>query len=199
MSARADGMPKRLTFVLGGARSGKSTLALRLAEQTMSRVLFAATAEAYDADMATRIARHRAERPSEWGTLEEPRALAQALTLALGRTDDAGVYGAVVIDCLTLWVSNLLLQHEDDPDAEALIVARARELLAAYASHEATWIVVSNEVGLGVVPPTPLGRRYRDALGRVNQLFAAAADEAYLLVAGLAVDLKVVGARAPTA
>lgn len=189
-------MSRRLTFVLGGARSGKSTLALQLAERTMSRVLFAATAEAHDADMATRIARHRAERPGEWETLEEPRALAPALTLALGRVDDAGAYGTVVIDCLTLWVSNLLLQHEDDPEAEARIVERARDLLAAYAAHEASWIVVSNEVGFGVVPPTPLGRRYRDALGRVNQLFAAAADEAYLLVAGLALDLKAAGARA---
>jgi adenosylcobinamide kinase/adenosylcobinamide-phosphate guanylyltransferase len=181
---------RRLTFVLGGARAGKSALALRLAERAMGGVLFVATAEPYDDDMVTRIARHRAERPAAWGTLEEPRALVPALAAL-----DLDRYPVVVIDCLTLWVSNLLLAHEDDPEVEAMIVARARELLATHAAHEATWIVVSNEVGLGVVPPSPLGRRYRDALGRVNQLFAAAADEAYLVVAGLALDLKAVGAR----
>lgn len=181
---------RRLTFVLGGARAGKSALALRLAERAMGGVLFVATAEPYDDDMVTRIARHRAERPAAWSTLEEPRALVPALAAL-----DLDRYPVVVIDCLTLWVSNLLLAHEDDPEVEAMIVARARELLATHAAHEATWIVVSNEVGLGVVPPSPLGRRYRDALGRVNQLFAAAADEAYLVVAGLALDLKAVGAR----
>jgi adenosylcobinamide kinase/adenosylcobinamide-phosphate guanylyltransferase len=181
---------RRLTFVLGGARAGKSALALRLAERATGGVLFVATAEPYDEDMVTRIARHRAERPAAWGTLEEPRALVPALAAL-----DLDRYPVVVIDCLTLWVSNLLLAHEDDPEVEVMIVARARELLATHAAHDAAWIVVSNEVGLGVVPPSPLGRRYRDALGRVNQLFAAAADEAYLVVAGLALDLKAVGAR----
>ena len=195
---------RRLTFILGGARSGKSALALRLAAQHKEeRVLFVATAEAYDRDMTARIERHRAERPTAWSTLEEPLDLTAALSTAVARVSDDGARGAghgvVVIDCVTLWVSNLLLRHEDDPGAEALIVERARELLALYKAQRASWIVVSNEAGLGIVPPTALGRRYRDALGRVNQLFAAAADEALLLVAGLVLDLKAAGARPPDA
>lgn len=178
-------MSGRLILILGGARSGKSTLAERLAEgEGGDAVLFVATAQAWDDDMRQRIARHRADRPAAWRTLEEPLALAEALRGA------AGSAPVVVIDCLTLWVSNLLLRHEEDPEAERRIVEEAQALLAVHREQEATWIVVSNEVGLGVVPPTSLGRRYRDALGRVNQLVAAAADDACLLVAGLAMPLK---------
>jgi len=180
----AEPRTKRLLFILGGARSGKSATALRLARGAGERVLFAATAEAHDTDMAARIAAHKGERPAAWSTLEEP----VELPAALRRT--APGHDAVVVDCLTLWVSNLLLRGEDDPGVERTIVERARDLLRVYDEGRATWIVVSNEVGLGVVPPSDLGRRYRDALGRVNQLVAAHADGAYLLVAGLVLDLK---------
>jgi adenosyl cobinamide kinase/adenosyl cobinamide phosphate guanylyltransferase len=164
-----------LTLILGGARSGKSTRALSLGA---GRVLFVATAEALDDEMSTRIAAHRAERPPEWDTLEEPRNIGGAIRT---RGDQ---YDTVIIDCLTLWVGNLI-EHGGTP---AEWVA---PVLAAYRAGRANWVVISNEVGLGIVPDTPLGRRYRDALGVVNQLVAAAADHVMLLVAGLTVDLKV--------
>jgi adenosyl cobinamide kinase/adenosyl cobinamide phosphate guanylyltransferase len=163
-----------LTLILGGARSGKSTRALSLAT---GRVLFVATAEALDDEMALRISRHRSERPTEWDTLEEPRDIASALR-ARGDT-----YDTVIIDCLTLWVGNLI----EGGGAPSEWVA---PLIAAYRAGRADWVVISNEVGLGIVPDTPLGRRYRDALGVVNQLVAAEADRVTLLVAGLAMDLK---------
>lgn len=182
----APGAGRRLTLVTGGARSGKSTLALSLAAPH-ERVLFAATAEPRDGDMAARIAAHRSERPAAWGTLEAPVALAAAL-----RAGAAG-YDLVVVDCLTLWVSNLML-GADAPDDRAVLAA-ADDLLAAYAEGAASWVVVTNEVGLGVVPASELGRRYRDLLGRVNQRVAAAADAVHLVVAGLALDLKALAAR----
>lgn len=175
-------VPKELILLLGGARSGKSRLALRLAAQR-GGVLFVATAEARDDEMRTRIAAHRMERPATWTTLEEPLDLAAALAhLAPSVT-------TVVLDCLTLWVSNRLLL-QDNPAADATILAEAERLLDRYASGTATWIVVSNEVGLGLVPDTELGRRYRDILGEVNQRFAQRAERVLLMVAGLPVDLK---------
>jgi adenosyl cobinamide kinase/adenosyl cobinamide phosphate guanylyltransferase len=162
-----------LTLILGGARSGKSTRALALAK---GRVLFVATAEALDDEMASRIAVHRAERPADWDTLEEPREIARALR---ARGDG---YDTVIIDCVTLWVANMMDAGAPKPWVDALI--------EAYEHSRAHWIVISNEVGLGIVPETPLGRRYRDALGVVNQLIAEAADRVTLLVAGLALDLK---------
>ncbi|MCE2457125.1 MAG: bifunctional adenosylcobinamide kinase/adenosylcobinamide-phosphate guanylyltransferase [Dehalococcoidia bacterium] len=180
-------MSKQLTLILGGARSGKSNLAERLAGQYES-VLFVATAEPLDEDMERRIARHKISRPHHWMTLEEPVDLASSLLA----TDDQ--HDICLVDCLTVWVSNLLLRIEDRVDAEDAIVNAAERLLDAYDISTASWIVVSNEVGLGVVPPTPLGRRYRDALGRVNQLVAARADKVYFMVAGLALELKSAGA-----
>ena len=179
-------MGRELVLILGGARSGKSDLAQRLATEGES-VLFVATAQAGDDDMAQRIEAHQASRPDEWDTLEEPTDLEDALRPVLDE------YDTVLVDCLTLWVSNLLLEHENAPDAESLILTRAQALLNLYDESDARWIVVSNEVGMGIVPPYELGRAYRDALGRVNQLFAAKADKAYFMVAGIALDLKAVG------
>jgi len=170
---------RTLTLILGGARSGKSTHALALVEQS-PRVLFVATAEAGDAEMRERIAAHRAERPATWDTLETPRALAAALA------DVSDRYDAIVIDCLTLWVSNLMAAGDDS-------VASVDPLLAAYRSGSARWIVVSNEVGLGIVPPTPLGRAYRDTLGTVNRRIAAATDTLLLMVAGVPLTIKGAG------
>ena len=104
-------------------------------------------------------------------------------------------YDTIIVDCLTIWVSNLLLLHEGNADAEARIVEAAKKLLDVRASSDASWIVVTNEVGLGVVPSSSLGRTYRDALGRVNSLVASRADKVYLMAAGLALDLKALGAR----
>ena len=169
---------KQLVLVLGGARSGKSSCAENLARQG-ERTLFVATAEALDDDMRQRIMKHREHRPASWDTLEEPLDPAAAIPSALVGHD------TLLFDCLTVWVSNLLLALEDEADAEAEILARAGALLDLYEQTDCRWILVSNEVGLGVIPATELGRRYRDLLGRVNQLFAARADKVYLMVAGL--------------
>jgi adenosylcobinamide kinase / adenosylcobinamide-phosphate guanylyltransferase len=180
----------RLTLLLGGVRSGKSARALALAEPRLTsgrRALFVATAQAFDDEMTRRIAVHRAERSDAWHTLESPHDLPADLAHTLA----AEPYAVVVIDCLTLWVSDVLLSLGEDDDAEAIVAERTRALLAARAARpDVPWVVVSNEVGLGVVPPTSLGRRYRDALGRANQLVAAAADDVTLMVAGLELPLK---------
>ena len=179
-----------LTFIVGGARSGKSTRAEQLAARG-ERVLYVATAEGRDEEMRNRIAAHRAARPEHWDTLEEPLDLAGALRSVHHR------YDTVLIDCLTLWVSNLLLDRppgnipEREPEERILI--SAGELLDVCEGSHAHWIVVSNEVGLGVVPPSPLGRAYRDALGRVNQVVAAQASEVCLMVAGLPLQVKPAG------
>ena len=146
-------------------------------------MLFVATAEAGDDEMAARIAAHRASRPAEWTTLEAPVDVVGALEPVVDG------YDTVVLDCLTLWVSNLLLRA---PDASAgeVIAAQAEELLALQERSAASWVVVSNEVGLGVIPPTELGRAFEDALGRVNQLFAAQADAVYFMAAGLPLQMK---------
>ena len=179
-----------LTFIVGGARSGKSTRAEQLAARG-ERVLYVATAEGRDEEMRNRIAAHRAARPEHWDTLEEPLDLAGALRSAHHR------YDTVLIDCLTLWVSNLLLDLQrraaEEDRREEHILRDTRELLAIVEASEADWIVVSNEVGLGVVPPSPLGRAYRDALGRVNQVVAAQASEVCLMVAGLPLQVKPAG------
>ncbi len=178
----------RLTLVLGGVRAGKSAFAQRLASSGRRppvgrRVLFVATAEAGDAEMAARIEAHRASRPRDWTTLEAPVDVVGALTPVV---DD---YDTVLLDCLTLWVSNLLLRTPDLA-VSADIAAEAEALLALQRRSGAAWVVVSNEVGLGVIPPSKLGRAYEDALGRVNQMFAAQADAVYFMAAGLPLLLK---------
>ena len=168
-----------LTLLLGGARGGKSTLAVRLASTSGRPVVVVATAEARDEEMAERIRRHRADRPADWTTLEEPLDL-QA---AIGRLDGDA---CVILDCLSLWVSNAM--ESDVSDEE--IVERARDVADALAAREAPAVVVSNEVGLGIVPVNELARRYRDVLGRVNTAFATAADAAFLVVAGRTLPLE---------
>ncbi|MDE0132609.1 MAG: bifunctional adenosylcobinamide kinase/adenosylcobinamide-phosphate guanylyltransferase [bacterium] len=167
-----------ITFILGGARSGKSTAAERLARRG-DRVLFVATAEALDEEMERRIRIHRRSRPTAWDTLEEPRALVSTLQPRLPH------YDVFLIDCITLWVSNLLLSMEGHPDAERRAVDETRRLLELMQDSQAAWIVVSNEVGMGIVPASPLGREFRDALGRVNQMIAARSSRVLLMVAGL--------------
>lgn len=180
-------MPKRLIFLLGGARSGKSHYAEEWATQHGQEVLFVATAQAFDDEMRGRIADHRAQRPATWQTLEAPLGVGEAIQAANFSGD------TLVLDCLTLLASNALLTLPEDctqEQANAVILGEVDALLAAYAQSEATWLVVSNEVGMGVVPPYRLGRLYRDGLGRANQRLAQAADEVLLLVAGLAWRLK---------
>jgi adenosylcobinamide kinase/adenosylcobinamide-phosphate guanylyltransferase len=179
----------KLILVLGGARSGKSTFAERLAAQRAGRVVYIATAQALDEEMALRVANHKSKRPAAWQTLELPTGVGQAL---LAHPPQADI---IVLDCLTLLVSNLLLQASPDPDhpdetlAAAQVDAEIQSLLEAFQSSRATWIVVSNEVGMGLVPPYPLGRIYRDLLGRANQRLAERADTVYFMLAGLPMKL----------
>jgi adenosyl cobinamide kinase/adenosyl cobinamide phosphate guanylyltransferase len=161
-----------LTFLVGGARSGKSSLALRLAARH-DDVIFVATGEARDDEMAERIARHRAERPAHWRTVEEPLRLRAAI-------EAAPPDSCLVVDCLSLWVANLL--EAGEPVDETAVRAAA--------TRPGPTVAVSNEVGLGLVPTTPLGREYRDVLGRVNAAWTAAAERAFLVVAGRALRLE---------
>ena len=177
----------RLILILGGARSGKSRFAEGLAARLGARVLFVATAMGEDEEMRRRIAGHRQARPAAWRTLEEPLQLAPAIARQAGNAE------VVLVDCLTLWVSNLLLAQggeEADADAEEAVLREVAKLIDVYRQGAATFLVIANEVGLGLVPPYPLGRLYRDALGRANQLLAAAADAVYFMVAGLPLAIK---------
>ena len=167
-----------LTVLLGGARSGKSRLAVELAIAAGAPVTFVATGEAGDEEMAARIALHRAERPSDWGTVEEPYALDAALAAAPPSD-------TVVVDCLTLWAANALAR-DAAPD---IVLAAATSAAAAAASRAALTIAVSNEVGLGIVPLEPLSRAYRDLLGSVNRIWVDASADAAFVVAGRALRL----------
>lgn len=180
---------RRLILLLGGARSGKSTYAENWAQAHGERVLFVATAQAFDDEMRDRIARHQASRPANWDTLEAPLNTGAAITAACA----AVAYDTVVVDCITLLATNALLNLPEDADqsaVDAAIIAEIDALIATYQATTATWLIVSNEVGMGVVPPTRLGRFFRDGLGRANQRLAMAADEVLLLVAGLPWALK---------
>jgi adenosylcobinamide kinase/adenosylcobinamide-phosphate guanylyltransferase len=173
-----DGLTKRRILVLGGARSGKSAFAEQLAGKCGEPVLYAATAVAGDEEMAERIALHRAQRPPAWRTLEHPR------DVAAGVGSELGGVGTVLVEDLTLLLANLMADDESGAERRALAEVNA---LLALSTHV---VLVSNEVGMGVVPPYPLGRVFRDALGRLNQATAAACGEVYLLVAGLPLQLK---------
>jgi adenosyl cobinamide kinase/adenosyl cobinamide phosphate guanylyltransferase len=164
-----------LVLLLGGARSGKTELAVRLAGDEATLI---ATATAGDAEMAVRIQRHRDERPPGWATVEESLELGAALALVPGGRP-------VVIDCLTLWLSNLLEVGRSDEE----VVGEASRVAAAAVARPGLAVAVSNEVGLGIVPATPLGRRHRDLMGTVNTIWAAAADRVLLVVAGRALEL----------
>jgi adenosyl cobinamide kinase/adenosyl cobinamide phosphate guanylyltransferase len=166
-----------VVLLLGGARSGKSAMAARLASDSGAPVTFIATAEAGDEEMAERIRRHRETRPATWKTVEAPADL-------LGAVRAAAAGDFLIVDCLTLWVSNLLGRGMDP----AGISAAADELVVELAGRRC--VVVTNEVGLGIVPMSELARTFRDVLGSVNSAFAAAAGRAILMVAGRAMDLS---------
>ncbi len=205
-----DSQADRLVLILGGARSGKSAFAERLAWESGRPVIFLATATPGDEEMRARIEQHRRARPAAWRTIEAPLRPSRVLA------ELASFDGVVLLDCLTLLCSNLLLAL--DPAApraghgaadavaelpeladlsdlpgeriEERALAEVQSLLEAHRRSRATLIVVSNEVGLGLVPASPLGRAYRDLLGRANQLVAATAGRVYFMVAGIPVDVK---------
>lgn len=181
----------RLTLLLGGARSGKSRHALEWARAQGTRVLFVATGQAFDDEMTLRIARHKAERPADWTTLETPLAAGPEIAAALREAEPP--CDTVVVDCMTLLASNAMLALGEEASADAArdaVLGEVEELLAAIAASSAQWLIVSNEVGMGIVPATRMGRDYRDALGSANQRLAAVADEVLLFVAGLPWRLK---------
>ncbi|MCS5695761.1 bifunctional adenosylcobinamide kinase/adenosylcobinamide-phosphate guanylyltransferase [Desulfofundulus thermocisternus] len=179
-----------LVFVIGGARSGKSSFAEELAASCGSRVVYVATASALDEEMARRIHIHRVRRPASWVTVEETRCLEKVIRQYENDAD------ALLIDCVTMWLTNLLLD-ENLPcsggaldDRESYILEEARRLAGTAVASPARVIMVANEVGLGLVPDNALGRAFRDLAGRVNQLLAREAEEVYLVVAGLPVEIK---------
>lgn len=165
-------------LILGGARSGKSAFAQRRATTTGLNVIYLATAQAGDAEMAERITRHRAERPADWGLVEEPLALASTLQA------HAAADRCLLVDCLTLWLGNLLAAGEDRLDTER------RALLDTLPQLPGQILLVSNEVGQGIVPINPLARRFRDEAGQLHQALAHRCDRVTLVVAGLPLTLK---------
>jgi adenosylcobinamide kinase/adenosylcobinamide-phosphate guanylyltransferase len=188
-----------ITFITGGARSGKSRFAESLAARSEGRVVYLATLQPLDEEMASRVHSHRAARPPSWVTVEEPLRLTEALSRQ-------PAFAVCLLDSLTLWVSNLILESRPSSDAAAgplseeagkaiagNVLARARALLEWQSAQPSSLIVVTDEVGSGLVPEYPLGRLYRDVLGEANQLVAGAADSAYLCVAGHAIDIRAVG------
>lgn len=170
----------RIILVTGGARSGKSRLAEEIAERFGAPLGYFATGEAGDAEMQDRIERHRARRGPAWQTVEEPVHLAEAL-----RRHD-GMFKAVLVDCVTLWLTNLLFRH-DDPRK---VMAEVTELAAAFPTLDTPLVLVANEVGMGIVPENGLARAFRDLAGEANELLAKAADEVYVTFSGLPLKLK---------
>ncbi len=174
----AEKSNRRVTLIVGGVRSGKSRYAQQLAANA-ERVTFIATAEGRDEEMAQRIARHQQERPNHWKTVEAPIQLPEAIA--------ANNDGMILVDCLTLWASNLMEHEGQNCDRLPPHIDR---LIQALRNTAATVVLVSNEVGSGVVPESEMGRSYRDVLGTINQRVAAAADEVLLLVAGCPLVIK---------
>jgi adenosylcobinamide kinase/adenosylcobinamide-phosphate guanylyltransferase len=172
----ATGVPTSVTLVLGGARSGKSRFSEAIAERS-ARPVYLATGRAWDSEMAARIDEHRARRGARWTTVEEPLDLAGALP---GLTAPDAV---VLVDCLTLWVTNLMMAERD-------IAAETRRLIGCLGNLRGSVIFVSNEVGLGIVPDNAMARAFRDHAGRLHQEIAAVADAVYFLVAGIPMTIK---------
>ena len=176
-----------VTLITGGARSGKSSHALRLAEETGKSVTFLATAQALDEEMSTRIQKHRSERPAHWETLEIPFDIASCV-----RQIQSDV---VILDCITLLITNLMMQYvkEDLVEEKPFMVAVQKEinkLAGALREQKRDWFIVSNEVGLGLVPPYQMGRVYRDAIGSANQQLARMADRVIFMVSGIPMVVK---------
>lgn len=187
-----------IVMVTGGARSGKSSFAERWCMKHADRAYYIATAQAFDTEMEQRIALHRQDRETagySWKTIEEPLRLCDLLlelqgNESTGGQDSTGQAPAALVDCLTLWLSNVLLDAGDQADAEAKTMLEIDRLLEAVSSYQGTLVIVTNEVGSGIVPAYPLGRQYRDLAGIMNRRLAAMADQVFLVTAGIPVELK---------
>jgi adenosylcobinamide kinase / adenosylcobinamide-phosphate guanylyltransferase len=171
---------KKLTFITGGCRSGKSTLAISLAKSQKGRIAYIATAVGFDAEMRARIKKHKTERPGHWITIEEPKELSTRIFSI------AELYDTVIIDCLTVYLGNRMVKKLSAEN----IQEETRNILKAINAAHCQFIVVSNEVGLGIVPATALGRKFRDVAGEMNKAFAAAADRVYCMVSGIPLKIK---------
>lgn len=173
------------TLITGGVRSGKSRFAEQQTLRYQPPLCYLATAQALDDEMEERIAQHRARRGADWQTLEEPLALPQTLA----RLD--GTYGAILVDCVTLWLTNLLLARDhNDTERNEQIVGTVHRLATTLRAMQTPVILVTNEVGMGIVPEHRLGRLFRDLAGQANQILAASCDEVYTLICGLPLKLK---------
>ena len=184
-------MSRKCILLIGGARSGKSRFAQELAQKSGGSVLFVATAEAGDEEMRRRIEKHRRERPSDWSTLETIARIGSQIERKIGGN------GMVIIDCITLLVNNIFnkFSHQVDENIDASLLEHEvadeiNQLVECIDRTDASFIIVTNEVGLGLVPADEASRLYRDLLGRVNRMLAERADEVYLMVAGIAVPVK---------
>jgi adenosylcobinamide kinase/adenosylcobinamide-phosphate guanylyltransferase len=173
-------MSHKIFFITGGARSGKSAFAEKLAGGQAGKRAYLATAQALDPEMAARIEKHRKDRDTAWDTYEEPIAVAELLKKLSGR------YDVVLLDCLTLWLSNVMAHT----DSDGAVTSRSEALVTAIKEFNGACIIVSNEVGLGIVPDNPLARRFRDFAGILNQQVALAAHEVYFTAAGIPVKIK---------
>jgi adenosylcobinamide kinase / adenosylcobinamide-phosphate guanylyltransferase len=172
-------------LVTGGVRSGKSRFAESLVSSYGSQFCYLATAQSLDTEMEDRIARHKARRGDQWSTVEEPLALPQALA----RID--GIYRVILVDCITIWLSNLILTHdESDPDIEESVLGSVHRLAGTLRGMITPVLLVTNEVGMGIVPESRLGRLFRDISGQANQILAATCDDVYTVISGIPLKLK---------
>lgn len=171
-----------LTFITGGARSGKSALAVQIALESDGKVAFIATASAGDEEMERRILMHKKSRPEKWTTIEEPRDIASAITSAHG-------YDIVIIDCLTLLLSNLICECSDLDETD-WILEEVKKIAESARDFEGKVIVISNEVGMGIVPENRLAREFRDLAGKANQIMAKSADRIYVCFSGITIQIK---------
>ncbi len=177
-------MAKEIVLVLGGARSGKSHFAQQLAAKLSDKVLFVATAEPLDDEMQARISEHQKARPETWRTLEMPTGIGKGLAKQIGEAE------VVIIDCITMLISNRFSKELDYSESERLVTVEIDELVACLRNVSASFVIVSNEVGMGLVPETKLGRVYRDLLGKANQLIVQHSSKVYLMIAGIPIAMK---------
>jgi adenosylcobinamide kinase/adenosylcobinamide-phosphate guanylyltransferase len=174
-----------LIFITGGARSGKSTLAVQLAKKINGKIAFIATAQAGDDEMERRIFLHKKERPDGWSTIEEPANVASAIDSAYG-------HDAVIIDCITLLISNLICNCDNLSETE-WILDEIKKLVESAKQFDGSVIIISNEVGMGIVPENKLAREFRDLAGKANQMIASSADKVYVCFSGIPMLIKDIG------